>query len=51
MPDLDPAAVMEAVARDPLLRVFTDHGRIDPVRRPVLAQRRYRALLPRLPRG
>lgn len=28
MPDLDPAAVIEAVAHDPRLRAFTGHGRI-----------------------
>jgi hypothetical protein len=26
---LDPAAVIEAVARDPRLRAFTSHGRIE----------------------
>ena len=29
MPDLDPASVIEAVARDPRLRAFTGHGRIE----------------------
>jgi hypothetical protein len=29
MPDLDPAPVIEAVARDPRLRVFIGHGRIE----------------------
>jgi hypothetical protein len=29
MPELDPAAVIEAVARDPRLRAFTGHGRIE----------------------
>jgi hypothetical protein len=29
MPELDPAAVIEAVARDPRLRRFTGHGRIE----------------------
>ena len=29
MPELDPAAVVEAVTRDPRLRVFTGHGRIE----------------------
>ena len=29
MPDLDPASVIEAVARDPRLRAFTSHGRIE----------------------
>ena len=29
MPDLDPGPVLEAVARDPLLRVFIDHGQIE----------------------
>jgi hypothetical protein len=29
MPELDPAAVIEAVARDPWLRAFTGHGRIE----------------------
>ena len=29
MPDLDPAAVIEAVARDPRLTAFTGHGRIE----------------------
>ena len=28
MPDLDPGPVIEAVARDPQLRVFIDHGQI-----------------------
>ena len=29
MPDLDPESVIEAVARDPRLRAFTGHGRIE----------------------
>ena len=29
MPELDPAAVIEAVTRDPRLRTFTGHGRIE----------------------
>jgi hypothetical protein len=29
MPELDPAAVIEAVTRDPRLRAFTGHGRIE----------------------
>jgi hypothetical protein len=29
MPELDPAAVIEAVTRDPRLRAFTSHGRIE----------------------
>jgi hypothetical protein len=29
MPGLDPASVIEAVARDPRLRAFTGHGRIE----------------------
>ena len=29
MPELDPAAVIEAVTRDPQLRAFTGHGRIE----------------------
>jgi hypothetical protein len=29
MPELDPATVVEAVARDPRLRAFTGHGRIE----------------------
>jgi hypothetical protein len=29
MSDLDPASVIESVARDPRLRVFLGHGRID----------------------
>ena len=29
MPELDPAGVIEAVARDPRLRAFTSHGRIE----------------------
>lgn len=31
MPDLDPSSVIEAVARDPLLRVFIGHGRIEAI--------------------
>ena len=31
MPDLDPASVIEAVARDPLLRAFIGHGRIEAI--------------------
>jgi hypothetical protein len=36
MPDLDPAPVIEAVARDPQLRVFLRHGKIEaiPAKRP-----------------
>ena len=29
MPDLDPSSVIEAMARDPRLRVFIGHGRIE----------------------
>jgi hypothetical protein len=29
MPELDPATVVEAVARDPRLRAFAGHGRIE----------------------
>jgi hypothetical protein len=29
MPELDPAAVIEALIRDPRLRAFTGHGRIE----------------------
>jgi hypothetical protein len=29
MPDLDPEPVLEAVASDPRLKVFIDHGRIE----------------------
>lgn len=29
MPELDPAAVIQAVTRDPRLRAFTSHGRIE----------------------
>ena len=29
MPDLDPEPVLEAMARDPRLRGFIDHGRIE----------------------
>jgi len=29
VPELDPAAVIEAVARDPRLRAFTGHGKIE----------------------
>jgi hypothetical protein len=29
MPELDPEAVIEAVTRDPRLRAFTGHGRIE----------------------
>lgn len=29
MPELDPAPVLDAVARDPRLRVFLGHGRIE----------------------
>lgn len=31
MPDLDPESVIEAVARDPLLRAFIGHGRIEAI--------------------
>ncbi len=29
MPELDPAAILEAVTRDPRLRAFAGHGRIE----------------------
>jgi hypothetical protein len=38
MPDLDSASVIEAVADDPLLRVFLSNGRIDTI--PAKYQRR-----------
>jgi hypothetical protein len=41
---LDPAAVIEAVAREPRLRTFTDHGRIETL--PARQARRYRAPVP-----
>jgi hypothetical protein len=39
MPDLDPAAVIEAIARDPRLQAFTSHGRIETM--PARQARRY----------
>jgi hypothetical protein len=38
MPDLDSASVLEAVADDPLLRVFLSNGRLDAI--PARQQRR-----------
>jgi hypothetical protein len=45
MPDLDSASVLEAVAGDPLLRVFLSNGRLDAI--PARHQRR-RLLLDRI---
>jgi hypothetical protein len=39
MPELDPAAVIEAVTRDPRLRAFTGYGRIETL--PARQARRY----------
>jgi hypothetical protein len=42
MPDLDSTSVLDAVAADPLLRVFLSHGRLDAI--PARHQRRRQLL-------